>query len=203
MHLELLVEEPSAEAALYNLLPKILLGRASFAIHPFRGKQDLLAKLPDRLRGYTSWLPPDWRIVVLVDRDAEDCKVLKKRLEKISANTGLVTKTRARSRKVFRVVNRLAIEELEAWYFGDVEALAIVYPGVSLSLARRAPFRDPDAIAGGTWEALERVLKRAGYYPGGLPKIEAAKSISLHMVPGRNRSHSFQVFCEGVRSVLS
>lgn len=140
---------------------------------------------------------------MLVDRDAEDCKALKKRLEKISADTGLVTKTRARSRKVLQVVNRLAIEELEAWYFGDVKALVSTYPGVSPALGRKAKYRDPDAIAGGTWEALERVLKRAGYYPGGLPKIEAAKSISLNMVPERNRSHSFQVFCEGIRFVLS
>ncbi|MCL5884276.1 MAG: DUF4276 family protein [Deltaproteobacteria bacterium] len=203
MHLEILVEEPSAEAALSNLLPKILERRASFRIHSFRGKQDLLSRLPDRLRGYASWMPSDWRIVVLVDRDAEDCKVLKKRLEKISADTGLVTKTRARSRKVLQVVNRLAVEELEAWYFGDVEALVSAYPGVSPALGRKTKYRDPDAIAGGTWEALERVLKRAGYYPGGLSKIEAAKSISMNMIPERNRSHSFQVFCEGIRSILS
>jgi len=203
LHLELLVEEPSAEAALFHLLPKILEGRASFTIHSFRGKPDLLAKLSKRLKGYSAWLPDDYRVIVLVDKDMDDCKVLKKRLEKIAADTGLVTKTRARSRKVFQVVNRLAIEELEAWFFGDIEALAMAYPGVSHSLPRRAAYRDPDAIAGGTWEALERVLNRAGYYPGGLPKIEAAKSISLNMVPERNRSHSFQVFCEGIRSVLS
>ena len=52
------------------------------------------------------------------------------------------------------------IEELEAWFFGDIAAIHAVYPRVSIHLGSRANFRDPDAIPGGTWEALERVFKR-------------------------------------------
>lgn len=37
----------------------------------------LLARLPERLRGYASWLPDTWRIVVIVDRDDADCTTLK------------------------------------------------------------------------------------------------------------------------------
>ncbi|MDY6832576.1 MAG: DUF4276 family protein [Thermodesulfobacteriota bacterium] len=92
------------------------------------------------------------------------------------------------------VVNRLAIEELEAWFFGDPEALVQAYPRVPKTIGKRASFRKPDAIAGGTWEALERVLKKASYYPNGISKVETARNISRYMEPNRNSSKSFQVF---------
>jgi hypothetical protein len=60
----------------------------------------------------------------------------------------------------------LAIEELEAWFFGDMDAVRALYPRVPETLEQRAGFRDPDAIRGGTWEALERILQRAGYFAG-------------------------------------
>jgi superfamily II DNA or RNA helicase len=82
MHIEFLFEEPSAEAALSNILPKVFEPTTSFAIHPYQGKQDLLKKLPSRLRGYKAWLPRDWRIVVLIDADDEDLPPSKKRIEK-------------------------------------------------------------------------------------------------------------------------
>lgn len=55
-HVEVLVEEPSMEAALRELLPKILTG-VTFHIYPFQDKADLLQRLPDRFRGYANWLP--------------------------------------------------------------------------------------------------------------------------------------------------
>ena len=64
--LVVLVEEPSMEAALELLLPQ-LLGGVDFDIHPFQGKHNLLQKLPERLKGYASWLPDNWWILVLVD----------------------------------------------------------------------------------------------------------------------------------------
>jgi len=72
-HLELLVEEPSMEAFLRALLPRLLPQDRSFEVHPFQGKNDLLGKLESRLRGYAAWIPADWRIVVVVDRDDQDC----------------------------------------------------------------------------------------------------------------------------------
>ena len=86
MHIEFLVEEPSAEAALQNLVPKILGPQVSFTIHPYQGKLDLLARLPGRLKGYRPWLPDDWRIVVLVDADEGECRALKGRLEQEAHN---------------------------------------------------------------------------------------------------------------------
>jgi hypothetical protein len=198
MHIEFLVEEPSSEAALQNILPRILQEQITFSIHPFRGKPDLLKKLPARLRGYRSWIPESWRIVVLVDADEKDCREIKARLEKAALHAKLITRSAVSPGSRFQVLNRLAIEELEAWFFGDIEALKAAYPRVPLRLANKARYRDPDAILGGTWEALERELKRVGYFPSGLNKISAAREISKFMAPERNRSKSFQVFRQGL-----
>ncbi len=53
-HLELLVEEPSMEAFLRALLPRLLPQDRTFEVHPFQGKSDLLGKLEARLRGYAA-----------------------------------------------------------------------------------------------------------------------------------------------------
>jgi len=199
-HIEFLVEEPSAEAALNNLLPKILPAGVGFKIHPYNGKSDLLKKLPNRLRGYKSWLPADWKIVVLTDEDRGNCAEIKSAMESGASQAGLITKS---SQPVnFQVLNRIAVEELEAWFFGDITALCAAYPGVPTTLTSRAGYRDPDLIRGGTWEKLEKVLQGAGYFAAGLPKIEAAEAISSRMVPGNNRSKSFQVFLSGIKAML-
>jgi hypothetical protein len=158
--------------------------------------------LPDRLRGYASWIPETWRIVVVVDRDDEDCGKLKARLEKMAADARLVTRSKTKGQP-YVVVNRLAIEELEAWYFGDWEAVRAAYPRVAATIPNQAKYRAPDAVAGGTWEAFERVLQKAGYFEGGLAKIAAAKAIAAHMDPGRNRSRSFQALREALAEMIA
>ncbi len=188
------------EAALTLLVPKILGQRQTFTVHSHQGKADLLEKLPGRLRGYRHWLPQDQGIVVVVDEDRRNCRHIKASLENAAQNAGLVTRSRARSRgSRFHVINWLAVEELEAWLLGDIEAVRAVYPRVPASLPRKAGFRDPDAIAGGTWEALERVLQGAGYHLGGLEKIRAAREIAAHMEPDRSRSRSFSGFVAALR----
>ena len=168
LHLEFLVGEASLEAALTQLLPKILPSNVTFNIHPYRGKPDFLAKVSNRLKGYQAWLPPDGKIVVLVDEDREDCLKLKKQLEDMAISAGLINKSSCQKDKSFQVLNRIVIEELEAWFFGDVQAICQAYPKVSANLAKQKRYRDPDAIKGGTWGALERVLQKAGYHPGKL-----------------------------------
>lgn len=195
-HFEVLLEEESARAAMENILPKILRSEDSFQIHPYSGKKNLLSRLPGRLRGYKKWIPPDYRIVILIDRDRDDCTLLKQKLEKIVAEAGLSTKTAPHYDGSFQVLNRIAVEELEAWFLGDMEAVASAYSGVPPTLNTKKKYRDPDAIAN-AWETLERVLQRAGH-PGRLQKIRAASNISRHMVPERNRSASFLSGAAGV-----
>ena len=203
MHIEFILEEPSCEAVLKELVPKIL-PAARFGIHTYRGKQALIRHLPGRLTSYRGWLPSDWRIVVLLDADvAEDCLGLKAQLEAIASDAGLSTRSRPGPEGGFSVLIRLAVEELEAWFFGDVPALNAAYPRVPSTLGSKARYRDPDAIRGGTWEALERVLRRAGYHTGGFPKVAVARSIAAHMDPSRNRSKSFQVFRDGLLALAA
>jgi hypothetical protein len=175
-HLEVLVEEPSMEAFLAGLLPRLLSGQATFAIHVHQGKSDLLAKLGGRLRGYSKWLPDFARIVILVDRDDDNCAALKNQMEQAAAAADLVSRTVSGGAD-WQVLNRIAIEELESWFFGEWTAVRKVYPKVSAGIPNKSAFRQPDAIAGGSWEALERVLQKAGYHAGGLRKLEAANAI--------------------------
>lgn len=175
---------------------------ASFNVYPYQCKVDLLGKLPARLRGYASWLPPTWRIVVVVDRDDNDCVALKQRMEQMAADAGLCSRS-ASAAATWRVVNRIAIEELEAWYFGDWEAVRAVYPRVSAAVPRKENYRDPDAVAGGTWEAFERVLQNAGHFKNGLRKTEAARALGAVMHPQGNRSHSFQVFRNAILDAIA
>lgn len=205
MHIVFLVEELSAEAALLNIVPKILGTSASFEIHPYQCKNDLLSKLPQVMRGYAKWLPRDWRIVVLVDEDRSNCIALKERMDRAADAAGLITRTKASSinnHARFQVLNRIAIEELEAWFFGDVQALNQAYPKTPETLGHKSRYKDPDSIKGGKWESMERELKRSGYFIGGLRKIEAAKTISAYMEPDKNNSKSFQVFRDGLREMV-
>lgn len=147
-HVEVLVEEPSMEAALRMLLPRILGGR-SFEIHAYQCKQDLLSRLPGRLRGYRRWIPGNWRIAVIVDRDNDDCRELKAHLEQVALEADFTTRTAPRG-SLWTVVNRIVIEELEAWYFGDWEAVQMAYPRVPGTIPSRAKYRNADRIEGGT-----------------------------------------------------
>ncbi|WP_426318419.1 DUF4276 family protein [Pseudoduganella sp. R-43] len=195
------VEEFSMEAALERLLPN-LIGDLEYQIIRFQCKDDLLKQAPIRLRAYASWLPEGWRILVLVDRDDDNCVALKAILEQMAAAAGLRTKTAAGIGRRFQVVNRIAIEELESWFFGDWQAVQAAYPRVPATIPQKASFRDPDAIAGGTWEALERVLKKAGYFSTGIRKLELARAIASEMVPNRNNSRSFQAFANAIAAAM-
>ncbi len=190
------------EAFLGALLPRLLPADRTFVVHPFQGKPDLLVKLQDRLRGYASWLPEDWRIVVVVDRDDDDCMALKAQLESMATKARIRTRSGA-GKQPWQLVNRIAIEELEAWYFGDWPAVCAAYPRVSERVVNQASYRNPDAIAGGTWEAFERVLQRHGYFRAGLGKIEAARALGVAVDPQRNRSARFGQFRDAVLEAVA
>ncbi len=202
MNLEVIVEERSAEQALRILLPRIVPG-IDFEIRVFQGKSDLLKRLPNRLKGYATWIAQaNATLVVLVDRDDDDCLALKEDLEKMAAAAGLLTTATAPEIRRMNMINRIAVEELEAWFFGDVPALCAAYPRISTSLGEQAKYRNPDAIAGGTCEALEHVLQQHNYHRGGLAKVEAATKIAHHMDVDTNRSRSFQIFRDGLRRLI-
>jgi len=201
MRLEVIVEEPSMEEALRHLLPRILQGRARWKAVNMRNKGRLLKELPKRLRAYRKRMESgeNLKIIVLVDRDNDDCHELKQRLETIAREAGLTTKAAANGQGGFQVVTRIAIEELEAWFMGDEKALKAAF-GSLTKAAFPNSFKNPDN--GGTWERLHRFLKRNGIYRNSFPKSDAARRIAPHMEPDRNRSHSFQAFRLGVEACL-
>ena len=202
MHIH--VEEPSMEAFLDEFLPRHLDPAVCWRVIDYRSKQQLLARLPARLMGY-AYIPLVHRplSLVLVDRDDDDCTLLKRRLEEACAAAGLPTRTAAPDGN-FEVVNRIVVEELEAWFFGDGAALEQEWRGVGRIVAQ-ASYRDPDAVRGGTHEALLRELQRAGHLRGlsRLPKIDTARTMGALIDPSRNTSRSFQHFWTGLTSLLA
>ena len=202
VRLEILVEESSMEAALREIMPKLLQGRANWKPINMGSKGKLLRDLPARLRAYRSRIKngEKLKIIVLVDRDKDNCENLKRKLETIAREAGLTTKTVVNSQGGdFQVITRIAIEELEAWFMGDVDALKAAFTSLK-SVKFPGNFRNPDN--GGTWERLHRFLKRHDIYRRSYPKIDAARKIAKHMEPDRNLSHSFQRFLQGVEDCL-
>jgi hypothetical protein len=184
------MEEPSMEEALQILLPRMLRPDIEVKYIQFGDKGNLLRELPKRLRGYREWLPPTATILVVVDRDDDDCHALKRTLEGFAMQTGFATKSAPHQSGSFQVINRIAIEELESWYFGDWNAVRRAYPRMP-DLSAKATYRHADEIVGGTWEALERELQKRGYFASGLRKREFAREVAAHMEPVRNSSPSF------------
>ena len=196
MHVDLLLEEPSAEAALTQLLPR-LLPAATWRCIPHRGKDALLHRLPALLKNYARRLPhePDLRVVLLMDADA-DCLKAKQKLEKLVADAQLPTKATAPPGQPFRILTRLAVAELEAWFLGDRAAVQAAYPRIH-SHHFKGVRRDVDTLPD-AWETLHRVLQKGGYYPTSYLKREAAEAIAAHLDPARSTSPSFRYFCAGL-----
>jgi hypothetical protein len=201
-HVLVHVEEPSMEAALRHLLPKLLGTDLTFQIFLHNGKPALLRICRSGCAATRATCQTDHRIVVIIDRDRDDCARLKATLDGFARDAGLTVRSDASGQ--FQVVNRLAIEELEAWYFGDWAAVRAAYPRVGATIDKKSAYRDPDQIAGGTAEAFARVLSEAGYFRTGLRKLEAAQTIAPHLDPARNRSPSFaklRQVCDELRAL--
>ena len=101
------------------------------------------------------------------------------------------------------IMFRLAIEEIEAWYFGDRGALLAAYPKAKPDVLGRYV---QDSICG-TWELLAdavfkggmAAIKKDGWPLSGQVKHEWAKKIGPFMNPDRNMSPSFRKFRDGLR----
>jgi len=202
IQLEFLVEEQSAEEALRHLLPKLAGHRARWKVINLGSKHRLLKVLPQRLKAYRQRIASgeSLRVVVLLDRDNDDCHDLKGRLEAAAGDAGLSTKSTPDAEGRFLVLNRIVIEELESWFIGDSAALRKAFTSLPAIREDSGIFRNPDN--GGSWEALHRFLKKRGVYKSSFPKIDAARRIAPRMDVNRNRSRSFRVFVDGLQAML-
>jgi len=183
MQLVFFLEGPSEEALLRGLLPRFLPDHVHLHYIVFEGKQDLEKRLVKRMRG---WCLPDTRFVVLRDKDAGDCVVIKERLQMLCKEAGHDT-----------TLVRIACHEIESWYLGDLSA---VEQGLDITgLAkhqRKAKFRDPDRLANA---AKELAALTKGCYQ----KLSGSRKMGSCLALEGNQSNSFTVFISGVQRVIA
>jgi len=163
---------------LEQLLPGILPANVTYLCIPHQGKSDLQKSIPRKLQ---NWLRPNTRFVILHDQDNHaDCRALKKKLQDLCLS--------GRQMPLIRIVCR----ELEAWYFGDLDALQQAFPGFKASQYRGKPkLRNPDEIDN-PGEYLKRIVK-------GFSKGKAARTVPRYMDIDSNTSGSFQQTITGIR----
>jgi hypothetical protein len=214
MHIEILVEDSSGKRLLQVLLPQLLGSYGephTWNLHAYKGigripsglapkgdpaKRILLDQLPRLLRGYGK-TPGIDAVVVVLDTDKRDCAAFLAELKATSAACAPVHST----------LFRLAIEEIEAWYFGDQEALLAAYPRAK----REVIGRYVQDSACDTWELLadaihsggSAAIKKAGWPLPGQVKHEWAERIGPFMKPERNTSASFGKLRDGLRQLIA
>ena len=216
MHFDILVEDASGQKALNILVPRIIGADHTYAIHAYKGlghipgnlkgktdprKRILLDRLPKLLQAYGNThahYPHDYQAAVVVVCDLDDKCLKAFRLELLA----LLERCNPKPTAVFC----FAVEEGEAWFLGDIPAVAAAYPKVKLSLLSDYV---NDAV-GRTWDRLadalvlggSRVLSAKGWYAVGEQKILWAQRIAPHMDIERNASPSFRYFRDKLRSLL-
>jgi len=214
MHIEILIEDSSGEKLLQTLLPKIMGKQGhphSWRMHPYKGigripkglskggdpaKRMLLDLLPGLLRGYGR-TPGIDAVAVILDSDRRDCHGFLTELKTIAEGCDPAPRT----------MFRLAIEEMEAWYFGDEKALLQAYPRAKRDVLHRYI---QDSVCE-TWETLadavypggSAAIKIAGWPLPGQIKHEWAEKIGPLLVIDRNISPSFSKFRDGLTRLIS
>ncbi|MCL1874448.1 MAG: DUF4276 family protein [Clostridiales bacterium] len=203
MHFEFLVEDQSSGKAMKNLIPKLLGDEVTFRIHTYKGigrtpkdlrpksdanKRLLLDQLPRILRGYGK-VPNSGYIIIICDLDDKNKHQFLSELSEILSACN--PKPEARF--------CLAIEEFEAWYLGDREAIKKAYPAAKDNIMNSYI---NDSICG-TWEVLadavyvggHKALLQRGWQTLGAQKSVWAEKISPHMDINNNASPSFNFLC--------
>lgn len=158
-------------AFLETLLPRF--HDRAFKVVAHEGKQDLRRSIPKKLRG---WREPGARFVVLHDRDAADCIVLKDELQRLCQEAG-------RSDAQVRIV----CPHLESWVLGDLDAVGEAFGDAKLVRHRsKARYRNPDELA----NAADELRRLVPSYQ----KVSGARRVAECLEPDRNASRSFRVF---------
>jgi hypothetical protein len=206
MHFEILVEDLSGKNALDILIPMIIDESFTFTIHPYKGigripgnmrdtedpqKRILLENLPKLLKGYgrtfANYSPEYPAAVILIcDLDARDRNTFLAELNAVLDACHPRPNTRF----------CLAIEEGEAWFLGDLNAIRTAYPNAKNEILTAYI---NDSICG-TWEHLANAvyaggaskLGAKGWQAVGKEKSKWAVEISPLMNIDINQSPSFQ-----------
>jgi hypothetical protein len=214
MHFEILVEDQSGKKALDILVPKVIGSAHTFVVHPYKGigrvprnmrdprdasKRILMDNLPKLLKGYgrTQAGRRAFSETVILVCDLDD-KCLREFLVELN---GVLNRCDPKPETRFC----MAIEEGEAWFLGDVEAIKAAYPRAEDEVFRSYV---NDSICG-TWERLADAV-----YPGGASSLSAkgwqaigaekakwAELIAPHMNVQKNNSPSFSYFINKIQEL--
>jgi hypothetical protein len=192
------------------VLPKLLGEQGnphSWRVHGYKGigripknmnagaapaKRMLLDQVPRMLKGYGK-TPGIDAVLVVLDTDKRNC------VEFLAELTALLAGCNPAPNTVFQ----LAIEEAEAWYLGDRQALEEAYPRAKADVLNRYV----QDSACGTWELLadaiytggSAAIRKAGWPLPGQIKHEWAEKIGPLLDPDRNVSPSFGKLRDGLR----
>ena len=179
-----LLEEPSIENVLEQLLPQIIPPEIRYICISHQGKQDLTKSIPVKIRAFQS--NPTTKFVIVHDQDSHDCKQLKAELLKICQNAGKSD-----------ILIRIICHELESWFLGDLTAVEKAYQLKPQSLSKKQnqnKFRNPDQLNSAKQE-LQKLVNE--YYAG-----THSKKIAPHLSLTENTSHSFHIFLDGVKNLI-
>ena len=207
MHFEILVEDQSGKKALDILVPKIVGDTHTFIVHPYKGigripknmkdadnagKRILFENLPKLLRGYGRTFDgyTDYRaaVILVCDLDSKCLKAFRQNLFEILNAFSPKPETRF----------CIAIEEGEAWFLGDLNAVTRAYPKAKMPVLNSYV---NDSICG-TWEKLadavyaggSQVLTVRGWQAVGAEKSKWAETIAPEIEIENNKSPSFCYF---------
>ena len=215
MHFEILIEDESGKQMLNILMPKIISENDTFKVIGYKGigrlpknltsnsdvkTRILLEQLPRLLKGYGktfSGYNSTYKATVIVICDLDD-KCLKTFRGELFNILNLCN-PKPETRFCF------AIEEGEAWFLGDINAIELAYPEIKKSVLNNY---ENDSICG-TWELLadaiysggSQALSKQEWYIIGAEKSAWAKNISLHMDVENNSSPSFRYFYKKIREL--
>lgn len=174
----LLLEERSMKNFLEALLPR-LFPTLKFLYIPHSGKSDLEKSIPNKLKG---WNVSGDCFVILRDNDNGDCRVIKRKLADLCRKGGREDS-----------LVRLACQELESWFLGDLKALGECY-GIALRVGQRQKaYRDPDNL-GNPSEQIKKLVPA-------FQKYEGARRLGMALHPEKNSSRSFRAFIDGVARI--
>lgn len=207
MHFEILSEDQSGEIALNILIQKIISVKNTYTIHSYKGigrlpkglkpgsdpqKRILLDQLPKLIRGYGKTFQGyhDYSAVVIIVLDLDD-----KDLNSFETELNEVVNTCNPKPETYFC---FAIEEGEAWFLGDMNAIKTAYPNAKDSVLNTY---ENDSICG-TWEKLADAifpggsisLKKQGWMKIVKTKSEWAERITPSLDIENNQSPSFHYF---------
>lgn len=211
MHIEILVEDSSGEKLLAALLPQLLGEPHTWRVHAYKGigripknmnagadpaKRILLDQLPRLLQGYGR-TPGIDAVVVVLDTDKRNCVDFLAELKTVADACVPVPNT----------LFRLAIEEVEAWYLGDQDALLAAYPRAKRDVLGRyvqdSPCDTCELLADAIYKGGSAAIKKAGWPLPGQIKHEWAEKIGPLLIAERNVSPSFGKLRDGLRRLIA